>query len=1023
MNRAAQNPKYASHKETVVKIQTRTPIAIVVVLATLAFSAGFVDAASPTTPKREIAGEAFAAYASTVEESHSEKSLITAIEFPAQEAKFVQLLIRRVHGGQPCIDEMEIYGPDSPKNLALADAGARAHASASLEGYEVHALDHINDGLYGNENSWIAGSAGEEWVSIELPEPVRVSKVLISRDRNAQYFDRQILKADVRVSLDGDNWKSVAKLSRNTSDLPIPSLELSFPLHQLDKPTWEGAVRYAFLREFETWNRMDRNDYLSPFNANRPAVPNGEPYWGDLVRLSPVERVVFQFEEMIQRLEVQGLNLDKEKAELAALRQKAQRPGASESEELFVEAREAKRRLFFRDPKLAPAERVLFAKRHPLHPSHNYSDHMDSIFVPGGGLCVLHVPRDGDGRLEPARAVVETLFDGSDGIVRHPVADYEARTIYFAYRPDQPTKEDWRPYWHLMSIGVDGTGLTQLTDGPYHDFDPTVLPDGDIAFMSTRCEARFLCWEPQAYVLYRMSTDGSNVRRLSHANLSEWDPSVMTDGRILWTRSEYQDKGADFGHTLWAIRPDGTQPELVFGNNTPYGYGHGREVPGSLEIVTTIISHGDHQGPIALLDPSKGLFNTAAITNITPDTRPQYQMDRSHIETFRDPVPLSPDHFLVTHAPGRVAHWGIYIIDRYGNRELLYLDPRISSKRPSPLTIRTKPPVLPENLDPVLAEQGLGLFAVQDVYEGLGSSVPRGQAKYIQVSQELPAKLLPQPDGEFPGSHPGFQDYYATPIHYVSGPPQSYLTRTSNALGAHAYRTGSAKPAENGAAIVQDNWGWPSYVAKTVHGVVPIHEDGSANFTAPAGEVLYFHLLDENFNEIQRMRSVVQLQPGERRSCVGCHEDRLLTPSIQTRQGLNQPPVALTPPPWGARPFDYEDIVQPVLDANCVRCHNGTSDTQPNLRGKRDEHRVPTSYRSLISGGYVHYFDWIYGSRHLKAEPLSFGSTQSRLFEVLKMKPHEDVQLKPEEMRAIKAWIDLNCPLWPNYTHLPERSL
>jgi hypothetical protein len=131
-----------------------------------------------------------------------------------------------------------------------------------------------------------------------------------------------------------------------------------------------------------------------------------------------------------------------------------------------------------------------------------------------------------------------------------------------------------------MSMRADGSGLRQLTDGPYHDFDPVPLPDGGLGFMSTRCKARFLCWEPQAYVLHRMQPDGTACAA-SPRQPQRMGSSMMRDGRILWTRSEYQDKGADFGHTLWAIRPDGTHPELVFGNNTPYCYGHAREVPGS----------------------------------------------------------------------------------------------------------------------------------------------------------------------------------------------------------------------------------------------------------------------------------------------------------------------------------------------------------------------------------------------------------------------------------------------------------
>ncbi len=366
----------------------------------------------------------------------------------------------------------------------------------------------------------------------------------------------------------------------------------------------------------------------------------------------------------------------------------------------------------------------------------------------------------------------------------------------------------------------------------------------------------------------------------------------------------------------------------------------------------------------------------------------------------------------------------MYVIDRFGNRELLYLDPLISSLRPSLLRARPRPPVLQEKThNPLLAQQGLGQFTIQDVYEGLGSTVAHGQAKYLEVSQEVPAPLKKLADGEFRSSHPGFQDYYATPVHLVTGPAESYTTRTANALEPHAFRQGSAAPATNGAVTVTERDGWPSYVAKAVLGTVPIAEDGSVNFTAPSGKVLYFHLLDEHFNELQRMRSVVQLQPGEQRSCIGCHDERRGAPLRQAGLALTRPVRALTPPPWGAVPFDYERVVQPVLNANCVRCHEPKSDAKPDLRGTLDANRVPASYRSLIAGGWVHYFDWHYGSRHFKAEPLSFGTLQSRLFTVLADQQHQTVTLKPDDLRALKAWIDLNCPLWPDYQYRPERPL
>jgi hypothetical protein len=941
-----------------------------------------------------------------------------AIQLPVQEARFVRLVIHSVGSGAVGLDELEIFGPESDANLALAARGASARASSVIAGYPIHAVAHLNDGLYGNDHSWIAATSGEEWAEIELPAATRVARVGFTRDRTGRFTDRQPREVEVRLSLDGITWQTAARQSRAAR----PTASLTLPASALSEPTWQGVVNYAFICERDTWSRLDAQDYLSPLLHDRPAEPGGAPYWGRLARLAPVARVLIQLDEMTVRLSAQGLDTTAERNESAALHTRlAAASGPGEMDALYLAARHAKRRLFFRDPRLAPVAQVLFAKRHPFEPSHNYSEHMDSLFEPGGGVCVLRVPHDVDGRLDPARAEVETLFDGSAGIVRDPVAVSDARTLYFAYRPEQPETPGWQSYWHLMAMDADGSNPRQLTTGPFHDFDPVPLPDGGLGFMSTRCKSRFLWWEPQAYVLYRMQPDGTNLRRLSFANVSEWNPTVMRDGRILWTRSEYQDKGADFGHTLWSIRPDGTHPELVFGNDTPYGYGHGREVPGSNEIVCTLISHGDHQGPIALIDRARSPYDTAAITSITPDTCPQYQMGRSHQETFRDPEPISRDHFLVSHSPGPRSHWGLYIIDRFGNRELLYMDPAISSKRPSLLRQHPCPPVLPETSDPELARQGLGQFTVRDVYQGLGSSVARGRVKYLQVSREVAPPLEQLACGEFRSTHPAFQDFYATPVHQVTGPPRSYTTRTGNATQPHSFRSGTAAPANDGTLTITEQVGWPSYVAKAVLGTVPVAADGAANFTAPAGAVLYFHLLDKDFNELQRMRSVVQLQPGEQRGCIGCHDDRRqASPALLSLAPL--PPVmALEPPPWGDAPFDFQRVVQPVLDAKCVSCHDGTLPGRTDLRGHLDAQRVPASYRALIAGGWVHYFDWNYGSRHFKAEPLTFGTLQSRMFEVLARESHREVSLAPAELRALKAWIDLNCPLWPDYRFRPDR--
>ena len=690
-----------------------------------------------------------------------------------------------------------------------------------------------------------------------------------------------------------------------------------------------------------------------------------------LLRYDPVPRVLAGTRELLRRLERKGAAVEDLRAELGELE------AAPSSRGTFFRSRALKRRLYLRDPDLAPLRRLLFVKRHPFHPSHNYSVILDSPWRPGGAVCTLDIPYT-DGELTPESATVTRLFEAGKGVARTPMAAFDADRIYFSYR------ESRDEYFRIMAMDSDGSGSTRLTEGPFHDTWPCPLPDGGLAFISTRCRARFLCWRPQAFVLFRMNPDGSGIAPLSFANLSEWAPSVMSDGRLIWTRSEYVDKGADFSHTLWAIRPDGTKPELVFGNTIiqPNGYANGREVPGTNEICATLVSHfGDLNGPVALLDIDRGRFTKDAITSITPEVPWPGMWPMS--ECFRDPVPVSRDHVLCAHAPRD--RFALYVIDRFGNRELIHLDRAIGSVCPTPLRAQAVPPVL-AGIE--AKDDGWGVMTVDDVYRGI-PQVERGRVKYLRVACEVRADLLQMPDGSYQKDHQQFVLWYAAPTDRVSGP-----------------------------------FGWPSYIAKASYGLVPVDPDGSAHFRVPAGKVLYLQALDEDLNELQRMRSVVQLQPGEKRSCIGCHEDRRRAPVISRRRMAHlRPADAPEPPPWGTDPLDYAAVVQPVLDRNCVRCHTAEHAKKLDFSGTLDADRIPASYRTLIRKGLVHHLDYRYNAGgNEKREALTFGVLKSKLFQTLDA-GHNDVKLLPTELRALKCWVDMNCPLWPDYQFRDERPL
>jgi hypothetical protein len=294
------------------------------------------------------------------------------------------------------------------------------------------------------------------------------------------------------------------------------------------------------------------------------------------------------------------------------------------------------------------------------------------------------------------------------------------------------------------------------------------------------------------------------------------------------------------------------------------------------------MSHGDHQGPIALIDRAKGPFDTAAITNITPDTRPHYQMSRSHHDSFRDPYPISRDHFLVAHNPDNQHNWGLYVIDRYGNRELLYAIRRSAASVP----VRCGPS----------ASARPGQFAGRPIgQQGLRASSPcrTSTSAWVRRSRAAgpgtctsPKRFPPVLEACCPAGSTA-RIIRRSPISMPRPSIWCAVPRRASKRARPTRRWACCAPITTGgprdgsgagAVPCPRRQGWPSYVAKASLGTVPIAEDGSANFVAPAGKVLYFQLLDEHFNELQRMRSVIQLQPGERRSCIGCHEDRHSSP-------------------------------------------------------------------------------------------------------------------------------------------------
>lgn len=229
--------------------------------------------------------------------------------------------------------------------------------------------------------------------------------------------------------------------------------------------------------------------------------------------------------------------------------------------------------------------------------------------------------------------------------------------------------------------------------------------------------------------------------------------------------------------------------------------------------------------------------------------------------------------------------------------------------------------------------------------------------------------------------------------------------------------TGSTSWTASGLQIPQGNDS--VNIARAVLGEVPVEADGSAHFVVPARKELYFQVLDEAGLAITSMRSGTQFQPGERATCVGCHEPAHATPvAARTRPlALRRAPSRLEPGPDGSNPFSYPRLVQPVLDRHCVECHAQAAEVAPPLDARLVQHpgrggmNVATtyyaSYLSLAPGfGFYNYGgrDWNDPKWH-RTTPGEFGARASRL-QTLLAQGHYGVRLPPEDWRRLALWLD-----------------
>lgn len=538
--------------------------------------------------------------------------------------------------------------------------------------------------------------------------------------------------------------------------------------------------------------------------------------------------------------------------------------------------------------------------------------------------------------------------------------------------------------WQVYEVGVDGKNLHQVITSEELDLefcDANYLPDGNVVATTNIGYNGVPCVHGSDMVanLITYNPKNKSLRRLTFDQDGNWNPIVIPNGRIMYTRWEYTDLTHYFSRMVMHMNPDGTENKAL--------YGSGSYFPNSTFDVKPLdkksnrfigIVSGHHgvarSGRLIIFDPAKGRkeekgmvqelpFRNRKIEPIIKD-----QLVDNVWPQFIKPYPLSDKYFLVAAKLLPDALWGIYLVDIFDNLTLIAEFEGEGLIAPILLHKTETPPVIPSKIKP---EDKTSTVFIQDVYEGEGTQgVPRGTIKSLRI----------------------FAYEYA----YVKS------------------------PSDHDAQGIQSGWD-----IKRLLGTVPVEEDGSAIFTIPANTPVSLQPLDKDGAAVQWMRSWIAGMPGEVVSCIGCHEDQNMLPIPKRTAASQLTPHKIEAPEGGVRPFTFRLEVQPVLDRNCISCHNGKTEIPDFRKDQIVQYKRgnSTKIERNYDQSYLNLHPYVYrqgpeADIHV-LRPYEYYANNSELVRILQA-GHHHVKLSDKDWRTLYAWIDMNAPYFSAFTQLKE---
>jgi len=328
------------------------------------------------------------------------------------------------------------------------------------------------------------------------------------------------------------------------------------------------------------------------------------------------------------------------------------------------------------------------------------------------------------------------LCDAGQGTVGSPSVSFDGKTVYF-------TKvKAGEAYFHIYKIDMTATGdaapgqpksVVQLTDGPFHDYDPMELPDGRIAFSSTRIGSREEYHGKYASSLWTFDPKSGKIRPLTYHIVADREPRVTSDGQLAFIRSDNFLERAKVEVHLHQTRMDGTAGQVIIGPGRK-GIRLDRDV--AAEPAMSWLRRFGIGSPAPMPDGRVAAINQRGL--VTSATATGLDIGSGFLPFDLSPLP-----------DGRLLCTAI------GKNQIVVFDPKDKSKKGVfsmngihsvvHLGARKKPSVMPSMVDPA-AERRLdktGYLYCQNVLNTQHVSADTKRIKAIRVYEGRPFTLDP----------------------------------------------------------------------------------------------------------------------------------------------------------------------------------------------------------------------------------------------------------------------------------------